>query len=60
MAHWVTERQVRRSFGIKLHGFDRAPFQAVALREAMTGVVLDADAVEAARVMQFRPPPARS
>ncbi|WP_114471611.1 AP2 domain-containing protein [Pseudorhodoferax soli] len=60
MAHWVTDRQVRRSFGIKLHGFDRALFQAVALREAMTGVLLDADAVEAARAMQFGPPPTRS
>lgn len=57
VAHWVEDRQVRRSFGIKLHGFDRALFKAVALREAMTGVLLDPDAVEAARAMQFGPPP---
>lgn len=61
VAHWVmSDRQVHRSFGIHLHGFDGALFQAVALREAMTGVLLDPDAVEEVRAMQYGPPPSRA
>lgn len=59
-AHWVADGQRLRSFGIKLYGFDRALSQAVALREAMTGVLLDPDAVEEVRAMQYGPPPSRS
>lgn len=57
LAHWVEDKQKRRSFSIRRLGFDKALLEAVVLREAMTGVLLDPDAVEAARLMQFGPPP---
>lgn len=59
VAHWVEDRQVKRSFGIHSNGFNGALDRAIEVRECMTGVRLDPMAVFVARAMQFKPPPAR-